>query len=149
MQMTCARLSWCLAAVAVCFAGCGGEHKTYPVTGTIKFKDGSPLPVGRIYLETRDKRYGDGMGIYAMGRLKEDGSFVMGTYGVDDGAPPGQYAVHIRGAGRDTGRRAAALHTRRAIKTLIHKKYASSRTTDIKVEVKPGENHFDIVVDPP
>ena len=48
----------------VVLSGCSGEYPTYPITGTVRFPDGSPLTVGQIYFETRDERYG--MGISAM-----------------------------------------------------------------------------------
>ena len=78
-------------------AGCNdGKFKTYPVTGTVKFADGEPLPTGQIYLETKDKTYG--AGISAMGQIGEDGRFELRTYEPGDGAPPGNYPrLHSRG----------------------------------------------------
>jgi hypothetical protein len=75
----------CLLAVLLTgLVGCG-EREIYQVTGTVKLTDGTPLPGGRVILT------GGASG--AHGQIGEDGSFTLGTYRVNDGARPGEYAV--------------------------------------------------------
>lgn len=90
-------VSYTRVVLILLLVGCdSGEFKTYPVKGTVTFSDGTPLPVGKIYFDTRDEQYGLGVG--ATGNIKEDGTFELRTYVPGDGAPPGQYIVYIRGA---------------------------------------------------
>ena len=127
--------------------GCSSdEFKTYPVTGKVVFADGSPLAVGKIYIETRDKKYG--LGIGATGNIREDGTFEIRTYKPGDGAPPGEYIVFIRGAevGGTIGMRP---EDRRPGTPLIHQKYLNAGTTDLKIRIEQGPNDFELVVERP
>ena len=127
--------------------GCdSGEFKTYPVKGTVTFSDGTPLPVGKIYFDTRDEQYGLGVG--ATGNIKEDGTFELRTYVPGDGAPPGQYIVYIRGA-LTGGRVSMNVEERQPGMPLIHKNYLNANTTDIRLEVKKEANDFALEVDRP
>lgn len=81
-----------LAAVSLtALIGCGrgGEVATYPVTGVVRYSDGSPLPGGTITLHSAESKYP------TRGVIDDDGSFVIGTFTVDDGAPAGSYQVSI------------------------------------------------------
>ena len=127
--------------------GCSSdEFKTYPVTGRVVFADGSPLAVGKLYVETRNKKYG--LGIGAPGNIREDGTFEIRTYKPGDGAPVGEYVVFIRGAvvGGTVGMRP---EDRRPGTPLIHQKYLNAGTTDLKIQIEQGPNDFELVVDRP
>ncbi len=144
-------LGWCVGILAALFTGllvgCSSdEFKTYPVRGKVVFADGSPLAVGKIYIETRDKKYG--LGIGATGNIREDGIFEIRTYKPGDGAPPGEYIVFIRGAetGGTIGMRP---EDRRPGTALIHQKYLNAGTTDLKIQIKQGPNDFELVVERP
>jgi hypothetical protein len=94
--------TYCLALLMTCsfiLSGCGGntvdETKldTVPVTGTVMLDGASP---GECILEFRPVSVGTGeINKPATARVKEDGSFVVGTYGDGDGAPAGKYSVHL------------------------------------------------------
>ena len=72
--------------------GCGGKG-TYPVTGTVIMKEtGQPAKELKDYLitfQSVDKPVG------ANGKVKEDGTFEMGTYTDSDGAILGKHKVAI------------------------------------------------------
>ena len=95
------RLGLLLAAAAILLAGCGGPAlpKTYPVSGKVVLKDGSPLPGGAIELRsTADPALG------ALGKVEADGSFTLHTI-VDrqklPGAAEGKYRVTVIPGGGD------------------------------------------------
>lgn len=75
---------------ALAIVGCDGDGRI-PVTGRVHYPDGSPVVNGQVVVE-----YGDGTG--AMGWIRPDGSFVLGTDSPDDGLPPGNHPVAIRNA---------------------------------------------------
>jgi hypothetical protein len=68
--------------------GCGSRQAaTYPVSGTVRFEDGRPVPVGVIEFRHEFS------GLTARGKLDDRGEFRLGTYRNDDGAPAGNYRV--------------------------------------------------------
>jgi len=129
------------AAVAISISGCGKARRDRAeVTGTVTY-NGTPLRFGTVIFEPET-------GQYATGAIQPDGSFRMTTRGEGDGVPVGKCKVRIvcfanqdpsakhtpakgdppRGEGLALGA------------PLIPKKYLSSATSGITVEVKPGEN---------
>lgn len=70
--------------------GCGASQiPTYPVSGIVVFEDGSPVRTGTVELESRDHK------LTATGTIREDGSFVLGTYTSSDGACEGEHSVIV------------------------------------------------------
>jgi len=86
-----------LAVVAALVAGCtkgGAEYKVAPVKGKITAK-GEPVKGGNITfqpIETPGAKSGT-TGKPATGGLKDDGTFVLSTYGKEDGAVIGKHRV--------------------------------------------------------
>lgn len=83
-----------LHALAIAFpltwAGCGASRvPTYPVSGSVHFEDGQPVPYAVI--EFRE----EGSRLSARAKLDKDGTFVLGTFKADDGAPAGDYRVIV------------------------------------------------------
>lgn len=71
-------------------AGCGESRiPTYPVSGTVVFDDGSPVRTGTVEIASIDHK------LTATGRIADDGSFVLGTYGSNDGACAGNHRVIV------------------------------------------------------
>src|SRR5262249_18383635 len=81
---------WRAAAVVwlVAFAagGCGNQT-CFPVSGTVTYKDGTPVTAGLVIFEPVNQK------ISARGEIKPDGSFQLGTHGDSDGAMEGEYKV--------------------------------------------------------
>ena len=83
--------SGCLTSLClVLLVGCGESRvPTYPVSGTVVFEDGSPVRTGTVELSSIDQE------LTATGKISDDGSFVLGTYKTDDGAPAGNHRVIV------------------------------------------------------
>ncbi len=81
-----------LLIAACCMVGCGnGNPTTHQVTGTVVFKDGSPLSDGSVEFETKL----EGKPITAIGQIGSDGKFTLGTFEAADGALPGKHRVAV------------------------------------------------------
>jgi hypothetical protein len=136
------RILVCWLLVLVCFAGCG-DSGNGRITGTAKLKDGTPLARGRVILT------GGRSG--ANGQIQEDGTFTIGTFTVDDGAKPGNYTVVVVGATTPETRTYEEMTEGKgtAPKSLIHPRYGSAETSDLRIDVKPGKNELNLELDPP
>jgi len=85
-SLTSGMLFLCISAMI----GCGASQiPTYPVSGTVVFDDGSPVRIGTVELESREHK------LTATGTIREDGSFVLGTYTSSDGACEGEHSVIV------------------------------------------------------
>jgi hypothetical protein len=76
-------------------SGCGGGDQVpvYPVAGKVSF--GKVVPAGaQIVLHPEGHKLpGDAIPV---GTIAADGSFKVGTYGTDDGAPAGEYKATVQ-----------------------------------------------------
>jgi len=157
----------CIAALSI--AGCGDGTKTYNVTGTVKFTDGSPLTTGTVIFA--------GENVASQGEIQPDGSYALGTNAADDGAPAGSYKVFLAGpifeaegdaapeedAGEDTG--AGQVETEDGEteeydatysegmeedggEALVNQKFSAADTSGLTCEVT-GSTTFDITVEKP
>jgi len=120
--------------------GCSGGG-LHPIQGTVHFPNGKPLKTGRVILEGGSPELG------SWGIIHPDGSFVLGTYDIDDGVPAGKYRVYIQNAETlpppNLGDRVFVP------RPLIHPKYTTAAQSGLEFEV-PGETtQWEIVVDPP
>jgi hypothetical protein len=124
-----------LFGVAVAsLAGCGGEKKkTNIVRGKVTF-NGKEVPNGTITFFPES-------GPTASGEIQPDGSYTLTTYKSGDGAIEGPYKVVIV-AQQDQSSRLP--EDRNPLPpTIVPDKYTSIATTDLRAEVKAGENTFD------
>src|SRR5262245_12192918 len=72
---------------------CGsGKRKLYPVRGKV-LCDGQPTDGALITLRALDAS--QPFDKLPSARVKADGTFAIGTYDPEDGAPPGEYKVSI------------------------------------------------------
>ncbi len=81
-----------LISTAILLAGCGGGPRKYPVKGTVKYKDGTPMAAGGIIIFSSAD---PGVKVTAQGEILADGTFKVGTTAADDGAPAGRYLLSI------------------------------------------------------
>ncbi len=132
------------ALVALLFAalpGCfNGNPRTHRVHGEVRFPDGSPLTKGTVEFELLDGE----MPITATGEISEDGTFVLGTFALDDGAVAGRHravviADHEIGTGAE---RPGRLPT-----ATLHPRFRDFKTSGLEFTVEPGENKIVIPVD--
>jgi len=126
----------CFAILLALVVGCS---KNVPLRGTVTFSDdNTPLTAGTVTF-----RKGDGN--IARGRIKEDGTFVVGFEKETNGLPPGQYTVSISDARVVVGQH---LGTDDLIwEQLIDMKYERAETSGLTVEVNASTRVFDIQVD--
>lgn len=131
-----------ILVVMLTSAGCGKATGTVAVTGRAMVKDGRGLPGGRVILT--------GGKTSASGQIKPDGTFVLGTFTTSDGSKPGTYTVVIVGATEPDTRsefdRMGGVG--KAPPSLIHPRYNTASTSDLKVEIKPPKTHLELVLDP-
>lgn len=129
----------CLLLVAT-LLGCGDGMST--VTGTVTL-DGSPVSVGKQMNGTVNFVREDGSGARATGHLDESGQYSLNT-GAQSGLEPGTYLVGIAVNQISIPADANAMPQ---AKLITPKKYASTRNSGLKAEVKPGSNTFDFALE--
>ena len=85
----------CLAAMSLSAAGCGGipRKPVYPVSGKVLYR-GQPAAHVRLILTPVGDAGPDALRPRAY--TNPDGTFQLGTYASNDGAPAGQYVVSLR-----------------------------------------------------
>jgi hypothetical protein len=77
-----------LAGTLVHCLGCGSPHDLVSVEGIVQL-EGVPMTGGRILLTPREK------GKPSAGTIQSDGSFMLSTYELNDGANPGEHGILI------------------------------------------------------
>lgn len=71
-------------------AGChDGRVRMYPASGKVVFTDGQPVRHGTVELESTEH------GTSATGTIRDDGTFVLGTYTPTDGAAAGKHQAIV------------------------------------------------------
>jgi hypothetical protein len=140
-------LSALVLASQVIGSGCNSHIATYPVSGTVSFEDGQPVPYGAI--EFRNEQ----SGLSARAQLDKSGAFALGTFTADDGAPAGKYRAIVTQyfnapsstarVRMDEGHQAHDPDADVRVATEV----ADFSTSPLRAEVSPdSENHFDFVV---
>jgi hypothetical protein len=124
--------------LALALTGCGRGDPHVPVTGTVKFADGS-VPTGDIASITFQPATGGPGTKGASSLIAEDGSFALRTLKPGDGALPGDYQVTLHVVdGYPRG------------KSLVADVFTKPNTTPLKATVgASNKNHFDFVVTKP
>jgi hypothetical protein len=119
-----------LAAMGVLFAGCARQVEpmpaTHPVTGTVHYKQGGPVPGSVTFQAMTDQQ------LAFSGPIEDDGTFTVSTLRTSDqqrvdGMPEGDYRVAVFPQAND--------------------KYVVPQELPGKVTVKAGENRFEFKID--
>ncbi len=129
------RFALTCGALAILLAGCGESNRpifqtTYPVRGRVVLAKGSPVPGGQLEFHPENPELPE-----ARAAIKSDGTFVVGTYKVNDGAVPGRFTVTIDALVYD---KAGNLRTSKSLP--IPRKYADVRTSGLQVEIRAEPN---------
>lgn len=88
---------WLIAGVSFAIVGCSVSHqaKTYVAHGKVRFKK-DQIPVGALVVfHPKDPKIEKEIGGKPFGKVEDDGTFVLTTYALNDGAPEGEYGVTI------------------------------------------------------
>jgi tetratricopeptide (TPR) repeat protein len=111
----------------------------FPVQGKIEY-EGKPIPNATIFLHPVGEQ---AAGIpRPRGIVKEDGSFVLGTYDRDDGIPAGAYKVSVQWFKK------AELKDQesgRLQRNLLPTRYAAAETSGLALQIKEGENQIPVL----
>lgn len=131
------RLWLLVLLLAVAAGGCKRSGKVYvPVTGTLKYADGSPLKGVERLIAFQPNPMGPDTKV-ASSAFGDDGTFSLRTIKPGDGAVPGDYLVTVQ-----------ILDSSESRKSVVANKFTSVTTTPLKATVTTdGENHFDFVVE--
>jgi hypothetical protein len=128
-----------LATLLVTTCGCNSDQKkTYPTKGKLVWEDGAPvkeLSGGMVVFQC------DAEEISAKAPIHEDGSFVVGTHTLDDGAVAGKHQVAIMQPADQNASEYRALQ-------VVDRKYESMDTTDLAVTIEPKPNDLVLKVTP-
>lgn len=118
-----------LSFIVLSYSGCGPSYpKRYPVSGVVKFKDGSAVKTGTIEIGVPGSQW------TASGTIDREGTFTLSTVKPNDGAIEGEHKVIIRQiivaympvkGQHDHGK-------------LVDLKYADYRTTPLTLTVPVG-----------
>src|SRR5207244_918094 len=127
-----------LALVLTAAAGCGSGN-TAPVRGKVVFKDGTPLTGGLVVFRPVDQK----LHVSSRGDIRQDGTFILGTYQESDGAIPGKYQAAITPPPR------RKVREKPVESPIIHPRFESYDTSGLEYEVKRGKNAFTIEVEKP
>jgi len=122
-------------------SGCSNRNPTtHPVHGEVRFPDGRPLTKGSVEFELLNQE----MTVTATGEISKDGTFVLGTFELDDGAVAGRHrAVVIADHEIGTGvERPGKLPP-----PMLHPRFRDFKTSGLEFTVEPGENKIIIEVD--
>lgn len=119
--------------------GCGGNPSDIaPVRGVVEF-DGKPLPE----FDNAAVIFTPAGGRLAKGVIKKDGSFVLSTYGKEDGAVVGAAKVAVSATVDAAG--GESIDRQAGVRWVIPEKFADADASGLTCEVKPGEeNEFRI-----
>ena len=134
-------LVWSACAGMLALAGCG-RRDLHPVSGTVRFPDGSPLTTGRVVLD-----YGPQANRGGWGYIKPDGTFTLGSLTQTDGVRAGTVRVAITLASAADGKPDGdGMITK--LKPLIHARFAHPDTSGLSFEI-PRQTKWEIVVERP
>ena len=126
-----------LLVIALCGGACWGCSRSanhvavHPVQGEIKFRGQSPEGAC-VWLVPKDAKEGVPN---PRATVAKDGSFAVTTYDGNDGAPEGDYVVTVQWYKpvRQDGELVGGPNA-------LPAKYASARTSDLKIRVAAGDN---------
>lgn len=142
-----------LIVISMLATGCGddGRLPTAPVSGKILF-EGKPLQSAEIWLVPSSEEVKNAaITIRPYARTKDDGTFIMTSYLVDDGAPLGNYAVMVLPALPMAGTEEelatdtpAEGNPQAKLSTPFPRKYADPTTSGLTFTVKEGPNELNL-----
>jgi hypothetical protein len=126
-----------VVVISLPLAGCQPKNSaTVPVRGKV-FLNGQPLKTGGVITSFEGGRGAQG--------VIRDGEFELGTFASDDGALPGIHKVGV--IANDVG--AASGPESMPAKSLIPARYNNPATSELTIEITPGDNNVELLLTNP
>jgi tetratricopeptide (TPR) repeat protein len=100
------------------------------------FFNGKPMPNATVVLEpvwTKEPKFPKPRAV-----IKDDGTFILATYGKDDGAPAGEYKVSVQWFVKTDNR--PEIEGGTLPQNVLPAKYANPESSGLNVEIKEGTN---------
>ncbi|GHT19463.1 hypothetical protein FACS1894189_8280 [Planctomycetales bacterium] len=108
--------------------------------GRVTYSDtGEPLEFGTVAFSSPTRQ--------SRGEIKEDGKYVIGTFGDKDGLPRGEYSVTVYASKNESEKAKDGRISQMIRIDLIDLKYQKAATSGLKVVVDGKTKTFDIQVD--
>ena len=135
-----------LAALVACYFflpaslfGTSDQVRVFPAHGKAEFA-GKPMVNATIFLNpvgTKEAQFPNPRGV-----VTEDGTFVLGTYGKDDGAPAGEYKVTVQWfkPAANTGKEGLAPPI-----SILPPRYGKADLSGLTARVQEGENEIPVL----
>jgi hypothetical protein len=120
--------------------GCNDKPKTYPVTGTVKFADGTPLVGGTV--EFRNITDDIAKQVNARGEIGPDGKYQLTTFQPNDGAITGEHQVCVFPPAQEV----PGNFSSEPPPNPLQRKFLAYETSELKFSVKTEPNVYDINV---
>lgn len=136
------KLAAFLAILAL--AGCGeSRQRTYQVSGTVEFGDGTPVRFGSIQFVPVQG------GPAARGKIDQQGRFQLGTFTASDGAIAGRHRVVIVQHPTGGQTQQPTIHEQEHDQSsgMVDVRYAQFDLTPVSVEVEPRDNQVRLRVE--
>ena len=127
----------CLLLVAV---GCGNEHGTVKVSGSVTVGGSSPPGPGTITFTVVEPASGF-PNRPAMAKFDEDGSYAATSYEPGDGLLPGKYQVAVECYETPPNMDG------KPVKSFIDKKYMNGETSGLEIDVEPKSRSIDFDIE--
>lgn len=112
-----------------------GRVQVFPAQGKAEY-EGQPIPNATVFLHPtwlKEPNFPR-----PRGTVSEDGTYVLGTYRNDDGAPPGEYKVTVQWY-----KKAELGDDDRFLPSnLLPQRYAKADTSDLTVQIHEGDNQL-------
>jgi hypothetical protein len=129
-----------VAALLALLAGCrDAPPATYPVTGKLTIRGQPAAEADLRFYEVRGRAPGMTRPYATTG---EDGRFTVSTFGMNDGAPAGEYQVSVSWKGSLRG---IPPDQRDALPEQLPPRYTDATTSGIRVRVTSGDNMLETI----
>lgn len=131
-----------IALFSLLLIGCGsGNLATHPVEGKVEFKGGGHPKFGTIEFYCEQKK------LNARGKINDDGTFTVGTYGDGDGAVEGEHQVVINQIVTNHLSASAKVEIDHDHGKTAAPKYRDYKTSGLKCTIKPGTNTVEFKIE--
>jgi hypothetical protein len=112
-----------------------GKLPVFPAKGTLLLNGKPQAGVAMVFHPTTPLPK-DASQFLPRARTEEDGTFVVSTYGVNDGAPAGKYRITVSFRGHEVNLRNGEEPE------LMPQSYRNPRVTRLRAEVEEGDNNL-------